>query len=194
MNRKEDSKRVLIGVLIMMWVMCLPLSAQSAKDGKADIPKAAPEVEKFETAINVAITKSFSGPFGLVDPPKGGFLPAYGYVFFFRVNINKGMLNTPFGIMRTGPEITPEEKKRRIEELKDGLVRVFFDTGNDLAHLQKNESIAIFAFLEEMNVQSGAGKENHTLVLSVSKGDLTELANKPDRYNQFKQRVKVIEY
>ncbi len=191
MNGMDSSKRVLLGLLIM-GMTCLSLGAQSARDGKGDVPKMTPEVEKFETAINGAISKSFTGPFGLVDPPKGGYLTGYGYVFFFRVNINRGMLNTPFGVMRSGPELTPEEKKRRIDQLKDGLVQAFFDTGNELGLLQKSESIAIFAFFEEINTQ--IAKENHTLVLSVSKSDLTEYANKPDRYNQFKQKVKIIEY
>lgn len=193
MKSRERKLRVLLGLLALSLV-CLPLEAQNARDGKPDAPKATHEIERFEDAINGAIQKSFSGPFGLVHQPKGGYVTGYGYVFNFVVNIKLGMTNTPFGLMRSGPDVTPEEKKQRIESLKDGLVRVLFDSGNGLANLQKSDSIAIMAFFEELDPLLPEGKENRTLILSVSKADLSELSNKADGYNQFKQRVKIVEY
>jgi hypothetical protein len=184
-------------VLLVALVLCFggpPLCAQNSGETKTDYPGASREIQSLEIAINGAIQRTFSGPFGLVSPPIGGYLPGYGYVFNFVVNIKRGMTSTPFGMMKTGEELSPEEKTRRIDGLKDELVRILLNSGNGFVKLQKNESIAIMAYFEEFNPLIPEGKETKTLILSVSKSDLSDLANRQDRYNEFKQKVKIVEY
>jgi hypothetical protein len=72
------------------------------------------------------------------------------------------------------------------------LIGVMLSKGRGLAQVQKNESITIFAFFEEINPDEG--NVNQTLILSVLKSDLDELAARPERFNEFKQRIKIVEY
>jgi hypothetical protein len=175
----EARKRSVLFVALVLCFGCLPLSAQNGGETKTDYPGASREIQSFEIAINGAIQRTFSGPFGLVSPPKGGYLPGYGYVFNFVVNIKRGMTQTPFGMMKTGEDLSPEEKKRRIDGLKDELVRVLLNSSAGFVKLQKSESIAIMAYFEEFNPLIPEGKETKTLILSVSKSDL---------------KVKIVEY
>jgi hypothetical protein len=176
----EARKRSILLVALVSCFGFLPLCAQNSGETKTDYPGARHEIQSFEIAINGAIQRTFSNPDGLVSPPKGGCLPGYGYVFNFVINIKRGMTWTPFGMMKTGEELSPEEKKRRIDGLKDELVRVLMNSGAGLVKLQKNESIAIMAYFEEFNPLIPECKEIKTLILSVSKSDL--------------QKVKIVEY
>jgi hypothetical protein len=104
------------------------------------------------------------------------------------------MTSTPFGMVKIGEELSSEEKKRRIDGLKDELVRILLNSGAGVVKLQKNESIAIMAYFEEFNPLVPEGKETKTLILSISKSDLSDLPDRQDRYNEFKQKVKIVEY
>jgi hypothetical protein len=190
----KDRKQRILLVILALGFACLSSAAQDRAEARIDYPRASHDIPQLEVAINDAISKTFSNPFGLIHKPKGGYLPGYGYVFSFIVNVKLGMTPTPFGNLRTGPDITAEEKKQRIDALKDGLVRVLFRLGSGLAKQQDGESVAIMAFFEESNPLIPEGQANKTLILSVLKSDLDQLANKQERFNEFKQKVKIIEY
>ena len=187
-------KHSILLVALALCFGCLPLSVQNSGEAKTDYAGASREIQNFEIAINGAIDRTFSGPFGLVQQPKGGYLPGYGYVFHFVVNIKRAMTSTPFGMMKNGEDLSPEEKKRRIDGLKDELVRILLNSGSGFVKLQKNESIAIMAYFEEFNPLIPGGKESKTLILSVSKSDISDPGNRQDKYNEFKQKVKIVEY
>src|SRR5262249_504002 len=101
-------------------------------------------------------------------------------------------VNTPFGQVRR-EEITPEQKRRRIEDLKDKLVKVLQDSGDTLRQLKKEETVSIVVFVEDRNMPDEEN-QNKTIVLSVLKKDLDELGHKDDRSREFKQRMKIVEY
>ena len=186
-------RRWLIGIPFLV-LLCLPLGAQDSKDGNIDGVKLRPFIRTLEVAINSAIGATFPGPFGTIQKPKGAYLPGFGYTFTFLINIRRGMINTPFGAYPNEAEISLKEKNQRIESLKDMLVRILLSPSNRTAGLQKEESIAIVGFFEESDPVKPEADLNKTLILSVLKGDLDELADKKDRFNELKQRVKIVEY
>jgi hypothetical protein len=112
----------------------------------------------------------------------------------FLINIRRGMINTPFGAYANEADITPEQRKQRIEGLKDKLVYLLVAQGSRLTALQRNESIAICALFEESNPVNPDENLNKTLILSILKSDLDELASKQERFNELRQRVKIVEY
>jgi len=119
-------------------------------------------------------------------------LQGYGVAFTFMVNIHRALINTPFGqIHREG--ITQEQKKQRIDELKDQLARVLLEKGSGLRLLRKEEAVTIVGFFEDRNFPDEQN-QNKTVILSVLKGDLDEALHKNNRWQEFKQRMKIIEY
>lgn len=192
MKTRCMKRRWLIGIPFMA-LLCLPLGAQDSRNGNIDGAKLRPFIRTLEGAITGAIGANFPGPFATVAP-KGAYLPGYGYAFTFLINIRRGMIHSPFGAYPNESEISPKEKTQRIANLKDMLVRILLSPSNRSAKLQKEESIAIIGFFEESDPVKPEADLNTTLILSVLKGDLDELADKQDRYNELKQRVKIVEY
>jgi hypothetical protein len=181
-------------VIMNLGFLCAPAAAQGTKGLNVDYGQERPLIKSFELAISEAIATTFPGPFGQVQKPKGVHLPGYGYTFMFTINIRRGMINTPFGAYANDADITPEQKKQRIEGLKDKLVRLLVAQGSRLTALQRNESIAICALFEETNPVNPDENVNKTLILSILKSDLDELASKQERFNELRQRVKIVEY
>jgi hypothetical protein len=167
---------------------------QERSEIKIDYAATRREIQNFEAILNDVISSTFSSSsFALVQKPKGVYLQGYGVTLSFLINIHRAVLNTPFGEIRQGADVTPELKKRRIEDLKEKLVRVLLDNGDSLRQLRKDELVAIVAFFEDRSFPDEPN-ENKTLILSVQKKDLDELAHKDDRWKEFKQRMRIVEY
>jgi len=161
---------------------------------KIDYNSARREIAGLETAINSLIGSMFSGPFALVGKTKGVYLQGYGVMFDFLVNIHRAVLNTPFGEYRDrDKEITPEQKKRRLEELKEKLVRLLVERGDALRMLRKEDSVTIVAFVEDRNFP-GDESQNKTIVLRAFKKDLDELARRDNGSKELTRRMEIVEY
>ena len=189
-------KQVNLTVVLAVCVLSTPMAAVAFQDGAAanvDYASVRREIQNFEATVNNAIGSAFNAaPFALYLKTKGVYLQGYGVAFTFMVNIHRALINTPFGqIQREG--ITQIQKKQRIEELKERLLRVLLENGSSLHLLRKEESVTIVGFFEDRNFPDEEN-QSKTVILSVLKGDLDEVLHKENRWQEFKQRMKIIEY
>jgi len=184
-----------IMVFLAFWVFALQLAGQTAQaSSEVNIAEARGEIEQFAAVLNNVVNASFnSSPFALVQKPKGVYLQGYGVAYQFVVNIHRAVLNTPFGQARRGNDITPEVKKRRIDELKEKLIQTLMENGAGLQQLKDGDTVSIVAFIEDQNIPDEPN-QNKIIVISVLKKDLDDMAGKADRNNEFKQRIKIVEY
>lgn len=168
--------------------------AQRSGEIRLDPAQIRLEIRNFENVLNNTVTATFSSsPFALVQKVKGVYLPGYGMSFTFLINIHRAMVSTPFGEVRRGEAVTPEQKKRRIEELLNKLTAGLQENGGSFRQLHKDESVTIVAFIEDRNFPDEAN-QNKTVLLSATERDLEEFAGQTSRFQEFKQRVKTIEY
>ena len=168
--------------------------SQGTEEVKLDPAQIRLEIRNFETVLNNTVTAAFSSsPFALVQKVKGVYLPGYGMSFTFLINIHRAMVSTPFGEIRRGESVTPDQKKRRIEELLNKLTVGLQENGGSFRQLRKEESVTIVAFIEDRNFPDEAN-QNKTVLLSATERDLQEFAGQANRFQEFKQRVKTIEY
>lgn len=192
-----ELKRRLFSSILMIGFLSAPLAAQPGRglqDGeRVDYSTTRQEIQSFESVINNVINAAFTSPFALNQKAKGAYLPGYGFSFNFLVNIHRALINTPFGELKSNAQISPDQKKRRIEDLKKKLIRTLFDSGDSLRQMRKEDAVTIIAFFEDRNFPDEPN-ENKTIVISVLKRDLDELAHKEDRIREFEQRVKIVEY
>jgi hypothetical protein len=186
--------------IMLLWLLGLSASAQvSGKktadaDRKIDYASVSGNIVRFEAVINEVINSTFSSsPFAVVHKAKGVYLQGYGVSFDFLINIHRAVVNTPFGQIRARPDSSTEMKRRRIEELKEKLIRVLQANGEIFRELAKDDNVAIIAYFEDRNFPDEPNA-NRTIVMSVLKKDLDELGNRNDRLNEFKQRMKIVEY
>lgn len=178
--------------LLALGIMSLPLAAQGPKAAAVDYTLVRPSIQRFENAIGDASGRTF-GTLGIVGRPKGVYLQGYGYMYSVLINLRWGIVttNTPFGPVNTGADLSQEEKKRRVDNFREQLLSVLFTQGSSLPQLDKDKCITIAAFLEETNPD---GMMSKTIILTVLKSDMDDLGSKAERYNEFKQRVKIVEY
>jgi hypothetical protein len=167
---------------------------QDSAEPKMDYALAQQEIRKFELVVNDVINSTFSSsPFAVVQKAKGAYLPGYGISLSFMINIHTAMINTPFGQVQRRPEISPEMKRKRIDELKEKLIRMLQDNGESFRQLRKEDNVTVIAFIEDRNFPDEPSA-NRTIVLSAFKRDLDELGRKTDRVKEFRQRMKIVEY
>ncbi len=186
--------RIFLCVAAALWSISEPAWAQGARGAPVgiDYTLVSREIHGFEKAVNKALSATFSGaPFALSQPTKGVYLQGYGVTLSFTVNIHRALV-TPFGVV-PGDEITPEQKRRRIEALKDSLSHVLLDNGESLRQVRRDDCIAIIGFIEDRNFPEEEN-QNKTIILSVQKKDLDEAVRAEDRWKEFKLRLKTVEY
>lgn len=168
-------------------------AVQSNPDPRPDYSSARSEIQGFQSLLDTVISTTFNAaPFAMSQKTKGVYLQGYGMTFTFVVNIHRALLNTPFGQARRY-DVTPEEKRRRIEDLKVRLIQALYEKGDSLRQVPKDESVTVVGFIEDRNFPDEAN-QNKTFILSVTRKDLEELTHGEDRSREFKQRMKIVEY
>jgi hypothetical protein len=187
-----------VAALLPLCLLCYFLNAHAlgnkGNDSNEVVGYAAArkDIIQFEGALNDVINKFSKGPFGVVYKAKGSYLQGFGFNFTFLIDIQRAIITTPFGDIKRY-EATPEQKKQRIEELKEMLIRMLQDNGKKIKQLRKKEDcVAIVAFINDK--EPLAPSANKTIVLRVIKKDLDELGNRSDRFDEFRKRIKIVEY
>jgi hypothetical protein len=186
-----------VAALLLMCLFSFSLEAQTfghkqkGADKKIEYAAARQEILTFESALNDALQVFVKGFLGIKDYARGALLPEYGVNFTFAIDIKRAILTTPFGDIQQ-PQATAEQKRQRIEELKELLIRLLQDKGKRFQQLGKEDGVTIVAFIDDKNFLKPSA--NKTIVLRVLKKDLDEFGNNNDRLNEFKQRIKIVEY
>jgi len=190
--RSVLSRRLAGIVALATLVIPLAASPQAAGDYRPDTALVRTEIRAFEVLLNRVVGSIFGSVTFATQPAKGAYLPSYGASFSFVVNIHRALINTPLGeIRRDG--ITPDEKKKRIEGLKERLVRLLFENADNLRQLRREENIAIVAFIEDRSFPEEES-QNRTVVLSVARKDVEGVAGNEERWKDFRQKVRILEY
>lgn len=149
------------------------------------------EIQIFETIVDKKLAQTFSNPYALAGRPRGFYLDGYGVALTFSVNISRAVINTPFGIIPNKEE-SPQEKQKRIDQVKEMLIKALLDYGAAIEQLSPDESIAVIAHFEDSNILDEV-RRNKIIIVRVGKRDLLEHAARRD-YQAFKKRVEIVEY
>ncbi len=196
---KTTSKRIVASLLLFgFWGFAPALhsveGSQANGERMIDYASVQQDILSFETVVNGVISSSFSSsPFAVVQKTKGAYLAGYGMSFAFLVNIHRAVMNTPFGQVKPRPGATPELKKQRIEELKEELIHVLQENTQTFRRLQKEDHVTIIAFVEDRSFPDEPSA-NKTIVLTALKKDLDEFGHQQERFQEFKKRIKIVEY
>jgi hypothetical protein len=190
------SRRGVAAVLFLL-LLVLPIvafaSGQQAAETKVDYGSVHRDIVSFEAVITNVVNSTFSSsPFAVVQKPKGVFIDGYGIMFSFLINIHTAVISTPFGAVQRGG-LAPDVKLKRIEELKEKLIRVMQDNSEVFRQLPKDDWITIVAYVEDRNIPDEPNA-NKTVVLSALRKDLDELGHRTDRLKEFRMRMKIVEY
>jgi hypothetical protein len=185
-------KNVTRTICVLLLVANAVSAAFAIDQEKANINKMRDQIHVLESVLNQTLTRNFPAPFAYLDTARGAYLPGYGVVFTFELNLSKPSMG-PFD-----PPSTPQSERAKQDEAKHrrDLAKqmsegVIADFGHSLDQLGPNESLAIVIHGSAVGQQ---GIEQTTTVLRAQKRDIDQFrANAMDRA-AFLRKVEVLEY
>ena len=146
----------------------------------------------FERIVGEILSQNFPNPFAVTGEAEGSYLEGYGVVVSFHLNINRSRIRTPFGEIpaRTEGQLSKAEQLR---VLKDAMVRCLADYGAAFKQLTPQSRLSISAHVEDRN-ELDSTKKTTVVVISTFKEDLDLLTTEKISFEQFEQRISVLEY
>jgi hypothetical protein len=185
-------KRISKFSVLLLLLTASACSALAADVEKPNLTKMREQIGMLESVLNQSLSQSFPGPFGYLDKARGAYLPGYGMVFTFEVNLNPQRPSMgPFGVDKpqTVDERAASMRKNRQVALELSQ-RVLADFSHTLA-VTPDESVAIVVQGASVGPQ---GMEKSTLVVRAQKRDIDQFrANAIDRA-AFLNKISVTEY
>ncbi|MDA2935453.1 hypothetical protein MYX82_14110 [Acidobacteria bacterium AH-259-D05] len=169
----------------------LLVSTTAFAAGNLDLPLLKRNTKIFEGIVNEILKQNFPNPFAVTGAAEGSYLQDYGVVVTFHLNINRATIRTPFGLVGSSKETRPKKEQLRI--LKDSMVRCLADYGATFKQLTGENSISISAHVEDRN-ELDSTKNTTIVVISTSKQDVDLLTTGKISFDQFEERVRVVEY
>src|SRR5947209_141332 len=191
--------KTFLQISLLLTLACVALSPVSAAgvfaadNEKIDMPRMRDQIRVLESVLNQNLTQTFPGPFGYLDAAHGVYLPGYGVVFSFEINLSQSPASLgQFGGGRPASAAARhEEETKRREQAKAMAQRVLADFGPTLEQLAPSESVGIVIHCSTI---TDRGVEKSTIVLRAQKHDVDDFrASKLDR-TAFVSKLQLLEY
>jgi hypothetical protein len=181
--------------LILILGAALGFNVWAAKppQDKTNLAELKKRIELFESVLNQSLSQTFGGPFETLDRTRGAYLPGYGVVFSFEVNLTPMQNLGPFSAAPTPKEekTQREEESRRREKAISLAEQTLGDYGQSLSLLAPGEAVAIVI----QTVAAHPGKiERSTVVISADKNLLLSRLNHSIDQAHFVQKLAKTEY
>jgi hypothetical protein len=171
-----------------------PAAPQDAakSGGSQNITRLRDEIRVLESVLNQNLTQAFPAPFAYLNAAHGAYLPGYGVIFTFEINLSRPSMGPFEGSPTAATERAKrEEARRKFDQAKELSQRVLADFGHTLDQLGPDESVAVIVYGSAATAQ---GVEKSTAVLRVAKKDVDQYrANALDRAG-FLSKVQTLEY
>jgi len=167
-------------------------AANSPQD-KTNLVELKKGIELFESVLNQSLAQTFGGPFETLNQARGVYLPGYGVVFSFAVNLTPLRNLGPFSSALTAKEeqVEREQEVRHREKAVNVAEQILGDFGQTFNQLSPGESVAIVIH----TVAAHPGKvERSTIVLSAEKKLLDARLTHAISQERFAQKLSKTEY
>jgi len=168
-------------------------SALCSPQDKPNLAELKKSIGLFESVLNQSLAQTFGGPFETLNGARGAYLPGYGIVFSFEVNLTPLQSLGPFSPAPTakGEQAQREEEVRRREKAVNLSEQVLGDFGQTFNQLNPGESVTIVIH----TAAAHPGKiERSTIVLSAEKKLLDARLSRAINQEHFVQKLSKTEY
>lgn len=175
---------------MLLFLGCAAVRAQKTKTDLEEVKK---QIELFETVLNQSLTQAFGGPYDTLDKGRGAYLPGYGAVFTFEVNLSPWQKMGPFSPPPTpkSEQLQLEQENRRREKAKEVADQVLTDFGHILRELAPGESVAVIIHTAAVHPNK---VERSTIVISVEKSLIDQRQNNTIAQAEFVRKLTTTEY
>jgi hypothetical protein len=183
-------------VQVILWIavlLCCGSLASNAPQGKTNLAEVKKGIELFDSVLNQSLAQAFGGPFETLDRARGAYLPGYGVVFSFEVNLTPLQNLGPFSPAPSPKteQVQREEEIRRRDKSKNTALEVLGNYGQALGQLAPDESITIVIY----TVAAHPSKvDRSTIVISADKKLLDARVSHAIDQAHFVQKLSITEY
>jgi len=146
----------------------------------------------FEGILDELLKQTFSD-FSIASEPLTSYMPGYGVVTTFYLKINRMTIRTPFGTIQRPRTASSQTKQEQIRTVKETMMEALANYGATLKGLNPNDHISVCARIEDRN-ELDPSKNQSVVVLTVTKDDIELYNMKKITLDDFKARVRIIEY
>lgn len=160
---------------------------------KIDMTQMKKDSELFEDIVNTSIRQVVSNPMLLAEKTRGSYLENYGVVFSLTLNLSRSLIIFPIARKPKAPGTAEKNTAQTIEMLRKSLSEILGQYGNSLKQLSSDSRISIIAHVLNQSEYGGAGADQ-VLVLTVFKRDVEQLQRARITLDDFKKRIRYLEY
>lgn len=146
----------------------------------------------FEGILAEVLKQSFSD-FSIASEPQASYLQGYGVVTTFYLKINRLTIRTPFGSIERPRTASSQTKQEQIRTVKETMMEALADYGGTLKGLNPDDHISISARIEDRN-ELDPSRNQSVIVLTVTRDDVELYNMKKITLEDFKERVRILEY
>ena len=182
----------LYGMALLGWAQSAPAAPLAA----AQLATLRAQVEEFQVLINRDLQSALDHPFGMLQDPKGIYLPRFGVVFHMELNLAPIRMISMFDIRPyTEEELqqTRGAKLQRIRELKAHVSELLRVHGAELSAVPQEQSVAVAVHLFNMPSERTEGLPTQ-IVIEVSRDMLAESQAQMVSAEEFRSKISILDF
>jgi hypothetical protein len=169
-----------------------PVSFNGALDYNA-IKK---DLAVFQGVIDTTVKQIVQGPFSILGSTKGTYLPEYGAVFNLEVNFYQIRQLSPFDFRpHTEKELNDAYNlmMKRVETLKEGLVKAMGEHGSSLGQLKPNDYLTVVVHLFSVEAEAKRPAPSQ-MILRVKKSFISDYRENKLAPGDLAKKVELVQF
>ena len=183
---------VLCGMASLGWAQAAP----AASLGAAQLATLRAQVQQFQALIDRDLQTALDHPFGMLQDPKGIYLPNFGVVFHMEMNLAPMRMNSMFDVRPyTEEELRQSHgtKIERIRELKAHLSELLRVHGSELSAVPPEQSVAVAVHLFNMPFERTEDLPTQ-IVIEVRRGMLSDPQAQLASAEEFRNKISIFDF
>ena len=196
MNRNH-LRRLFLGIVLcgmesLGWAQSAPAGSLAA----AQLATLRAQVQQFQSLINRELQTALDHPFGMLQDPKGIYLPHFGVVFHMELNLAPMRMISMFDLRPyTEQELqqTRDTKFQRIRELEAHLSELLRVHGAELSAVPPEQNVAVAVHLFNMPSERTEGLPTQ-IVIEVSRGMLADPQAQTASAEEFRNKISILDF
>jgi len=165
-------------------------------NGALDYNAIKKDLAVFQGVIDTTVKQIIQGPFSILGSTKGTYLPEYGAVFNLEVNLYQIRQLSPFDFRpHTEKELNDAHDlmMKRIEILKEGLVKAMGEHGSSLGQLKPNDYLTVVVHLFSVEAEAKRPAPSQ-MILRVKKSFITDYRENKLPPGDLAKKVELVQF
>jgi hypothetical protein len=189
-------------VILLLWSLFASTASRGqgsepvSFNGALDYTAIKKDLAVFQGVIDTTVKQIIQGPFAILGSTKGTYLPEYGAVFNLEVNLYQIRQLSPFDFRpHTEKELNDAYNlmMKRIEDLKERLVKAMGEHGSSLEQLKPNDylTVVVHLFSAETEAKRPAPSQ---MILRVKKSFITDYRENRLPLGDLAKKVELVQF